>query len=98
MILDAESFFDLDEAETTILVRGSGSQAEYQAMWNFDNDPLFSDRAAGTQINFLIPSENITGIAQNDIAIRANGDRYKIRSYEPTCGDGLLTVVNVIRE
>jgi len=98
MIIDAESFFDLDEAETTILVRGSGSQTEYKALWNFDNDPLFSDRAAGTQINFLIPSENITGIAQNDIAIRANGDRYKIRSYEPTCGDGLLTVVNVIRE
>lgn len=98
MILDPDSFFDLDEAEITTLIRASAPQVEIRAMWNFDNDPLFSDRAAGTQINFIIPSEDFTGVAQNDISVRANGDRYKIRSFEPTCGDGLLTVVNVTRE
>lgn len=93
-----ETWFPAEFAEATLLDTG-GFVVEVQAYWNFDNDPLFGDRASGTSINLLLPSENVPAeLSQDDVAIRANHDRYRIRSLEPTCGDGLLTVLNVTRE
>jgi hypothetical protein len=96
---DPSLWFDEEWAELTTLTLNDSSQVEVQAMWNLGDDPLFGDRASATQINFLLPSQNIPiQLAQDDIAARENGDRYRVRSIEPTCGDGLLTVVNVTRE
>ena len=98
MIVDDAAFFE-EEGETTELVfLNTGDRLHISAFWNFGDDPLFEGRAAATSVNFTAPSHQLIGINQNDLAIRANGDRYVIRSLEPTSGDGQITTVNVSRE
>ncbi len=95
--MSLDEFFE-DGELTELLHLATGDRLSTKVYWNFDNDPLLDARASGTMINFLCPTSTVSHLDQNDLAIRSNGDRFRIRSLEPTCGDGELTQVNVNRE
>lgn len=69
-----------------------------RAHWNYDQDPLFGDRAASTTINLLIDSADAVGIQEGHFVKKGScGERYKVIERSETCGDGKLTVLRLTR-
>lgn len=88
-------FMDGEESELYLL---NGESRCIKAIWNFDSDPMFGDRAAGTSVAVAIKTSDARGIVEDSLLIRDNGDRYQIIASDPACGDGALTILTLTHE
>lgn len=89
-----EIWFEMGD-RTEIYSRETQARRTVQALWNLESDPLFGDRASGTQTTILLQSVDAAGIQDGDIVTAPGRPRYRILELEPTGGDGALTTLKV---
>lgn len=83
---------------TQILGAGGTIERSILAHWNYEQDPLFSERASSVTITLLIQSADALGLAEGqEVRRQTEETRYKVIELSETCGDGKLTTLRVTR-